>query len=54
MIRKVLIETALILCMTVVPYVAFVYAVRSGHVAFFPVPPAHHPAAHPLHRRGAH
>lgn len=34
MIRKVLIETALILCMTVVPYAAFVHAVRSGLIQF--------------------
>ena len=34
MIRKVLIETTLILCMTPIPYAAFVYAVRAGHIQF--------------------
>ena len=34
MIRKVLIETALILCMTVVPIYTFVHAVRSGLIQF--------------------
>ena len=52
MIRKVLIETALILCMTVVPYVAFVYAVRSGHIEFFPVSPADNLSEHSIYGRG--
>jgi|13_taG_2_1085334.scaffolds.fasta_scaffold02553_12 nitrogen fixation-related uncharacterized protein len=34
MIRKVLIETALILCMTVVPIYTFVHAVRAGLIQF--------------------
>lgn len=34
MIRKVLIETTLILCMTVVPIYTFVHAVRSGLIQF--------------------
>ena len=52
MIRKVLIETALILCMTVVPYAAFVYAVRSGHIEFFPVSPADNLSEHSIYGRG--
>jgi len=52
MIRKVLIETALILCMTAVPYAAFVYAVRSGHIEFFPVSPADNLSEHSIYGRG--
>ena len=52
MIRKVLIETALILCMTAIPYAAFVYAVRAGHIEFFPVSPADDLSKHSIYGRG--
>ena len=56
-IRTFLLEITLILCMTVVPYAAFVYAVRAGHfdtlgIHFFPVSPADDLSGHSIYGRG--